>query len=74
VPEVNRLLPAEEVLVEALKLAARIAENGAARTKKPMRECQWADAEETAGIFRSADAMEGARAFAERRPPVWSGK
>jgi enoyl-CoA hydratase/carnithine racemase len=31
-------------------------------------------AEETAAVFRSADAMEGARAFAERRPPVWIGK
>jgi enoyl-CoA hydratase len=74
---VNRVLPAEEVLAEALRLAARIAENGplaVALTKKLMRECRWADADETAGIFRSADAMEGARAFAERRPPVWSGK
>ena len=42
--------------------------------KKLNRERRWADAGETAAIFRSADAMEGARAFAERRPPAWTGK
>jgi enoyl-CoA hydratase len=74
---VNKVVPAEEVRPQALALAARIADNGplaVALTKKLMRQCRWADAEETAGIFRSADALEGARAFAERRPPVWSGK
>jgi enoyl-CoA hydratase len=74
---VNKVVPAEEVLGEALKLAGRIAENGplaVALTKKLMRECRWADPEETAGVFRSADALEGVRAFAERRPPAWSGK
>jgi len=39
-----------------------------------MRERRWGDADETAAVFRSADAMEGARAFAERRTPVWTGK
>jgi enoyl-CoA hydratase len=73
---VNKVVPAGQVRPEALALAARIAENGplaVALTKKLMRECRWADPEETAGVFRSADALEGARAFAERRPPVWSG-
>jgi enoyl-CoA hydratase len=27
-----------------------------------------------AGIFTSADAKEGATAFAEKREPVWQGK
>ena len=74
---VNKVVPADEVRPEALAVAARIAENGPlaiALTKKLMRECRWADPEEAAGVFRSADALEGARAFAERRPPVWSGK
>jgi enoyl-CoA hydratase/crotonobetainyl-CoA hydratase len=25
-------------------------------------------------VFNSADAKEGARAFIERRPPVWEGR
>lgn len=25
-------------------------------------------------VFRSEDAKEGPRAFAEKRPPVWSGR
>jgi len=43
-------------------------------TKKLMRERRWGEPDETATVFGSADAMEGARAFAERRPPVWNGR
>lgn len=74
---VNRVVPAGQVRDEAVALALRIAENAplsVAITKKLMRERRWGTPEEIAAIFRSADAMEGARAFAERRPPVWSGK
>jgi len=39
-----------------------------------MRERRWGTDEETSAVFRSGDAMEGARAFAERRAPVWTGK
>jgi enoyl-CoA hydratase len=74
---VNRVVPAERVLGEALDLARQIAANAplaVAVTKKLMRERRWAEATEVDTVFRSTDAMEGARAFAERRTPVWSGK
>jgi len=73
---VNKVVPAGEVRAEAIKLAEKLAANGplaVALTKKLIRERRWADADETAAIFRSADALEGARAFAERRPPAWTG-
>ncbi|WOX16610.1 enoyl-CoA hydratase-related protein [Streptomyces sp. N50] len=74
---VNRAVPAGEVRETALTLAGRIAENGplgVAMTKKLMRERRWAEPAEVESVFRSADAVEGARAFAERRSPVWTGK
>jgi enoyl-CoA hydratase len=74
---VNRVVPAGQVLAEALILAQQIAGNaplGVAITKKLMRERRWGDAAETEAVFSSADAAEGARAFAERRAPVWSGR
>jgi enoyl-CoA hydratase len=74
---VNRVVPADRVLAEALALAGRIAENGplgVAMTKKLMRERRWGSADEVDSVFRSADASEGARAFTERRPPVWTGR
>jgi enoyl-CoA hydratase/carnithine racemase len=82
---VNRMVPGDRVLDEALALAGRIAENAplAVRySKQVMREA--ADATEEEGwrindaavgiVFSSADAMEGPVAFAEKRPPVWQGK
>lgn len=74
---VNRVVPADRVLAEAVGLAERIAENGplgVAMTKKLMRERRWCTPAEVDEVFRSADAAEGARAFAERRPPVWTGR
>ena len=73
----NKVVPAENVKQEAIDLARKIAENAplsVAVTKKLMRERRWGTPEETAAVFRSSDAMEGARAFAERRSPVWTGK
>jgi enoyl-CoA hydratase len=74
---VNRAVPAARVREEALALAGRIAENGplgVAMTKKLIRERRWAEPAEVDAVFRSADAAEGSRAFAERRAPVWTGK
>jgi enoyl-CoA hydratase len=73
---VNRVVPAQDVLKQALALARQIAANGplgVAMTKKLMRERRWGEPAEIEQVFHSTDAIEGARAFAERRPPVWTG-
>jgi enoyl-CoA hydratase len=74
---VNRVVPAGQLLDETLALARQVAANAplaVAVTKRLMRERRWGEPAEIEAVFRSADAAEGARAFAERRPPVWSGK
>ena len=74
---VNRVVPAEQVLTAAIELAERIAANAplsVAMTKKLMREGRWGTAEEIRSVFASADAREGAVAFAERRQPRWTGQ
>jgi enoyl-CoA hydratase len=82
---VNRLVPAGQALAEARALASRIAQNAPlalAATKRIVTESpSWPAAEafarqnEIAGpVFASADALEGAAAFAEKRPPVWRGE
>jgi enoyl-CoA hydratase len=74
---VNRVLPADEVLGEALALARRISLNsplGVGITKKLMRERRWPEFSEIDEVYASEDAQEGPRAFAEHRPPVWHGR
>jgi len=82
---INRLVPAGEALAQARVLAAEIGRNAPlslAATKRIVAEsADWPLAEafdrqgEIAGpVFFSADAMEGAVAFAEKRPPVWRGQ
>jgi enoyl-CoA hydratase len=74
---VNQVVPAGEVLKAATELAERIAANAplsVAMTKKLMRERRWGTPEEIGSVFRSADAREGAIAFAERRQPRWTGQ
>jgi enoyl-CoA hydratase len=81
---VNRLAEPGQAVDEALKLGEVIAANGPlalAATKRILRESQdWPDVEFfdrqeeiVAPVMRSDDAREGARAFAEKRPPNWSG-
>jgi enoyl-CoA hydratase len=82
---INRLVPAGEALAQARVLAATIGRNAPlslAATKRivvesadwPLAEAFDRQAEIAGPVFFSADATEGAIAFAEKRPPVWRGE
>ena len=82
---VNRVVPSEQVLEEAVDLAGRIAANGPLGvqvTKQLVRSAAvlpaadvWALQEDLhATVFESEDAREGAAAFIEKRDPVWRGR
>ena len=82
---VNKVVPGTTVVEEALALAARIEANAplAVRTSKEVMKssleiseaASWTINNDKFGMIgRSADAMEGAIAFAEKRTPNWQGK
>lgn len=85
---VNRLVPQADVLDAAIELAELICENAPLAVQVTKRiangitdgaiEAENNDWErsETEGqaLMRSADALEGMRAFAEKRAPHWQGK
>jgi len=82
---VNRVVAEGTALETAVDLAERIAANGPlaviATKQIAYRAADWpADqrwdqaAALQAPVFTSQDAREGARAFAEKRPPIWQGR
>jgi E-phenylitaconyl-CoA hydratase len=82
---VNRVVPSEQLLPEALKLAGRICRNAplAVQAAKeavyrgmdmPLSEGLGLEQFLAEPVFKSEDAKEGPAAFFEKRPPVFKGK
>ena len=84
---VNRVVPKGQALAEAIAFAHRIMENGptaVAASKEiifransdwaPLREGWQAQREIANKAIMSEDRVEGLRAFAENRKPVWTGR
>lgn len=82
---VNKLVPAGQALPAAVELAGKVALGAplalAASKRVIVESADWAaneafakQGEIIAPVFRSKDAMEGAAAFAEKRPPAWRGE
>lgn len=82
---INRLVDDGQAVDIAVELATRIAANGPlaliATKQIAAGGADWDGAEKwekanalMAPVFGSQDAQEGARAFAEKRPPVWKGQ
>ena len=82
---INRLTAPGDALAEALALAAEIAVNAPLATMASKRimieSADWTAAEQwdrqrplVDAVLATHDAQEGARAFAEKRPPLWRGE
>jgi enoyl-CoA hydratase/carnithine racemase len=81
---VNRLVPAAEVLDEARRMALRMAENGPLAMRKakevmittsglPFDDAYKIESRAAGVVMSSADAVEGLRAFMEKRKPRFTG-
>jgi crotonobetainyl-CoA hydratase len=86
---INRVVPASELMSKARELAARLAAGPPlvfAAIKEVARESERLTFGEAidrvmrkgfptvAALYESEDQLEGARAFAEKRAPVWKGR
>lgn len=76
---VNAVVPGQDLLTTALHLAARVAANAplAVRLTREIANAaeDWARSDAAwAQIEASADALEGAMAFKEKRAPRWTGR
>jgi enoyl-CoA hydratase len=76
------VVPAATVVDEAIALAERIGENSPIAVRNSRRlVLEAAELSEAEGwnrtlelmmpVFESGDSIEGATAFAEKRPPIW---
>ena len=81
----NRLVPADQVIPEAIKLAAAICENSPYCVRESLKIARivpdktadelWAiNAVAATALMKSEDFKEGPRAFAEKRKPNWTGR
>ncbi|RLE21576.1 MAG: crotonase/enoyl-CoA hydratase family protein [Actinobacteria bacterium] len=81
---VNRLVPAAEVMGEAMSLAKRMATNGPLAMRKakevmitsnglPFDDAYKIESKAAGIVMSSADAIEGPRAFMEKRTPNYTG-
>jgi crotonobetainyl-CoA hydratase len=83
---VNRVVADEDVLDAAVAMARVIAANAplavqatkrlmdaSSSSREAMRELWRQNQSESESVMASADHAEGALAFVERRPPIWSG-
>ena len=83
---VNYVLPKEQVLPKAMEIARKIAANGPVavqQIRKGAKACLSipdlpsalsVEAEYAAVVFSHPDAIEGPRAFAQKRKPIWGSK
>jgi enoyl-CoA hydratase len=82
---VDEVVPAKKLMKRAEELALAIASNAplsVAATIEAVNEClDWStdksllrEAERFGRVFATEDKIEGARAFREKRKPVWKGK
>jgi enoyl-CoA hydratase len=81
----NAVVPEDELMPTALRYAERILVNSpfsvratkesvVRGTKGTLRDAYEVEAELSAIVFKSEDAKEGPKAFAEKRPPVWQNR
>jgi enoyl-CoA hydratase/carnithine racemase len=82
---INKVVPADKVVDEAVALAERVAANGPLGVEASKRLLRMAAVEPAADVwalhselqgkvFSSEDAKEGSMAFVEKRAPVWKGQ
>jgi len=82
---VNRVVPIEAYLDEALKLAAEVASRAPAAIRsakkminqayeRPLGDALSEEKKEFYNLFSTEDQKEGMQAFAEKRKPQWKGK